>query len=78
VVLTEMQVESHVLASELFDKRPGPLALLERLDAEGALGQRRLLDHDALKSLSRQAKAIVRTGECQPYCNIALVSGVFF
>jgi D-ribose pyranase len=78
VVLAEMQVESHVLANELFDKRPGPLALLESLNAEGALGQRRLLDHEQLKQLSRQARAIVRTGECQPYCNIALVSGVFF
>lgn len=78
VVLSEMQVESHVLAQEILQARPGPLALLDQLEGEGALGTRRLLSHADFKQLSRQARAIVRTGECQPYCNIALVSGVFF
>lgn len=78
VVLSEMQVESHVLAQEILQARPGPLAWLDQLESEGALGVRRLLSHDDFKQLSRQARAIVRTGECQPYCNIALVSGVFF
>lgn len=77
-VLAEMQVESHVLADEIFVKQPPALATLESLHASGALGQRRQLSHDELKVLSRNAKAIVRTGECQPYSNIALVAGVVF
>lgn len=77
-VLTEMQVESHVLADEIFTQQPPALATLESLHASGALGQRRQLSHDELKVLSRNAKAIVRTGECQPYSNIALVAGVVF
>ena len=78
VVLSEMQVESHVLADEILLARPAPLPALEQLSAQGAIGQRRLLSHEAFKQLSRQARAIVRTGECQPYCNIALVAGVTF
>ncbi|BCX67198.1 MULTISPECIES: D-ribose pyranase [Pseudomonas] len=78
VVLSEMQVESHVLAREILEKRPSALAALDELSGEGALGQRDLLSHEQLKVLSRQARAIVRTGECQPYCNIVLVAGVTF
>ncbi|QVW25295.1 D-ribose pyranase [Pseudomonas hormoni] len=78
VVLSEMQVESHVLAREILDKQPSALVALDELNAKGALGQRELLSHDQFKVLSRQARAIVRTGECQPYCNIVLVAGVTF
>ncbi|WP_201189236.1 D-ribose pyranase [Pseudomonas fluorescens] len=78
VVLSEMQVERHVLALEILDKQPSALVALEKLYAEGALGQRELLSHEQFKVLSRQARAIVRTGECQPYCNIVLAAGVTF
>lgn len=78
VVLSEMQVESHALAKEIFDKQPTALSTLEELNDEGSLGRRDLLSHEQFKVLSRQARAIVRTGECQPYCNIVLVSGVTF
>jgi D-ribose pyranase len=77
VVLSEMQVESHVLAQEILVRQPPALAALNALDA-GALGRRELLSHEQFKVLSRQARAIVRTGECQPYCNIILVAGVTF
>jgi D-ribose pyranase len=77
-VLTEMQVESHVLAQEIFDKLPPALATLKSLHSSGSLGQQRLVSHEELKLLSRNARAIVRTGECQPYTNIALISGVVF
>jgi D-ribose pyranase len=78
VVLSEMQVESHVLAKEILDKKPSALTTLNELDADSVLGQRELLSHDQFKVLCRQARAIVRTGECQPYCNIVLVAGVTF
>ena len=78
VVLSEMQVESHVLAQEILDKQPTALAILDELDAAGELGRRELISHDRFKVLSRQARAVVRTGECQPYCNIVLIAGVTF
>lgn len=78
VVLSEMQVESHVLAHEILDKQPSTLSVLDELNSEGVLGRREMLSHDQFKAISRQARAIVRTGECQPYCNIVLVAGVTF
>ncbi|WP_460096011.1 D-ribose pyranase [Pseudomonas sp. S3_C01] len=78
VVLSEMQVQSHVLAEEILDKQPSALTTLEALHAEGALGERELVNHEQFKIISRQARAIIRTGECSPYCNIVLVAGVTF
>lgn len=34
--------------------------------------------HDALKAQSARARAVIRTGECTPYANLILVSGVPF
>ncbi|MCU1767325.1 D-ribose pyranase [Pseudomonas protegens] len=78
VLLSEMQVERHVLAEEILLKQPTPLAALEGMTAGGELGQRQLMSHEDFKVLSRQARAVIRTGECQPYCNIALIAGVTF
>jgi len=78
VLLSEMQVERHVLAEEILLKQPTPLAALEGMTAGGELGQRQLMNHEDFKVLSRQARAVIRTGECQPYCNIALIAGVTF
>lgn len=78
VLLSELQVESHVLAEEILQARPPALAALQRLQGEGALGRERLVSHADFKRLCSQARAIVRTGECQPYSNIALVAGVTF
>ncbi|MDF2641578.1 MAG: ribose transporter protein [Pseudomonas sp.] len=78
VVLTEMQVESHVLANEMISARPPALQVIESLNLDDQLGQQRWVSHEDLKVLSREAKAIVRTGECQPYSNVALVAGVVF
>ncbi|KEZ73879.1 MULTISPECIES: D-ribose pyranase [Pseudomonas] len=78
VVLSEMQVESHVLASEMAEVQPPALQVIESLNLDDQLGQQRWISHEDLKVLSRKAKAIIRTGECQPYSNVALVSGVVF
>jgi D-ribose pyranase len=78
VVLTEMQVESHVLANEMINVKPPALQVLESLNLDNQLGEQRWVSHEALKALSRTAKAIIRTGECQPYSNVALVAGVVF
>ena len=42
------------------------------------LGAPATLAHDAFKALSRDARAVVRTGEFTPYANVALWSGVAF
>ena len=67
-----------MLPEELLPKQPPALADLNTLTERAALGERRLVSHEEFKQLSRKARAVVRTGERQPYCNIALVSGVTF
>ena len=78
VVLSEMQVERHVLAEEIIQAAPPALVEVERLRGEGAIGPCQLLTHAEFKVLCQQARAVVRTGECKPYSNIALVAGVTF
>lgn len=77
-VLSEMQVERHVLAEEVFQAAPPGLVAVEQLHARGDIGQREQVSHDDFKTLCRQARAVVRTGECKPYSNIALIAGVTF
>ncbi|MDH0733097.1 D-ribose pyranase [Pseudomonas sichuanensis] len=78
VVLSEMQVERHVLAEEILQAAPPALVEVERLRGEGAIGSCKLLSHAEFKVLCQKARAVVRTGECKPYSNIALVAGVTF
>ncbi|QNK69520.1 D-ribose pyranase [Variovorax sp. PAMC26660] len=73
-VLSEMQVESIVVADEALGdakKLPGwyPQSL-------GIAPQ--TVSHEEFKRRSAKARAIVRTGECTPYANIILVAGVSF
>ncbi|MBJ9974306.1 D-ribose pyranase [Pseudomonas sp. S75] len=78
VVLTEMQVERHVLADEMFQASPPGLVAVEEQHALGLLGTRERMSHEAFKRLSRGARAVIRSGECKPYSNIALIAGVTF
>lgn len=75
VVLSEMQVERAVVAQEALDANGGQLPAW----CEGQLSVvPEAVSHADFKRLSAHAKAVVRTGECTPYANIALVSGVCF
>ncbi|EGF33231.1 Ribose ABC transport system, high affinity permease RbsD [Oxalobacteraceae bacterium IMCC9480] len=73
-ILTEMQVEQHVLASELALHSPAMASAIAALDLPGRL----TMSHADFKQTTRSARAIVRTGECTPYANIVLVAGVAF
>ena len=65
-ILSEMFVERVLLAEEIKLKNPKILtALLARLT-------------EAFKQATKHSKAIVRSGECSPYANIILYSGVPF
>jgi D-ribose pyranase len=37
-----------------------------------------MISHEELKSMTRNAKAVVRTGEYKPYANVVIQSGVEF
>ena len=74
-VADELEVEEIIVAAELLARDETlPSALRELFPDAGF----RSVSHDELKRLSAQARAVVRTGECTPYHNVILVSGVTF
>lgn len=73
-VLSELQVEFHVVADEMQAVSPALAAQVEALGLPG----KRSVPHEDFKRQSVRAKALIRTGECTPYANIILGSGVVF
>lgn len=73
-LISEMQVESHIVARETLLREDTWIDTLKTLP----IGDKRVVSHAELKQLSAQARAYVRTGECTPYANVILVSGVTF
>lgn len=83
VVASEMFVERAVIAEEIKEKNPAVFtALLSKLQQlEAAQGNHIQVDyvpHETFKQYTKNSKAIVRSGECSPYANVILYSGVPF
>ncbi|XEC95292.1 D-ribose pyranase [Paenibacillus tarimensis] len=74
-ILEEMQVERYTLADEINESSPELFSQTIRL-LEGT--ERHTVTHEQFKTMTRQAKAVVRTGECSAYANIILHAGVTF
>jgi D-ribose pyranase len=74
-VAGELQVEEYTVADELLTRDDPLPAALRDLFPEV---RQRHISHRELKRLSERARAIVRTGECTPYHNVVLASGVVF
>lgn len=70
-LLSELVVERSALATEASDD-------LASAFRSRSIGEVRTVSHDDFKQLTRQARAVVRTGEFTPYANICLWSGVAF
>lgn len=75
VVQEELQVESVVIASEMSQFSP---ELYEKLQLMLENVSIDVVSHEQFKAVTKQAVAVVRTGECTPYANIILRSGVIF
>ena len=75
VVLSELKLQSVVVASEMQEVSPElykkNLNELDGVEVE-------LVSHEELKAMSQKAVAVIRTGEFTPYANIILKSGVVF
>ena len=74
-LLNELVVEKIILAREIATKSP---ALHQEIAALTKGIPLELVTHEEFKQLTREVKAIIRTGECTPYANIILQSGVNF
>ena len=75
VVLSEMQVEKAIIAEEMLEVSPQLHTAIKELLPDIPI---ETTPHEAFKTETRQARAIIRTGEFTPYANIILVSGVVF
>lgn len=74
-VVGELAVERMIVATEL--ERLGAITIEEiRTLVPGVPVD--AVTHAELKRISRDAVAVVRTGECSPYANVVLVAGVTF
>ena len=79
VILSEMQVEEVVIAAEMEEVSPELYAeLMKKLEEKCGKVVVEKVSHEGFKSMTRESKAVVRTGECTPYANIILKSGVVF
>ena len=74
-VLAEMKVESAVVADELAGHNAVVNMELRR-QLHGMVLE--TVPHAEFKSMTRTARAVVRTGECSPYANVILRAGVVF
>jgi D-ribose pyranase len=72
-LLDELVVEGATAAREVGDANPAASKLLT-----GRFPTLTLVSHAELKTLSSDARLIVRTGEARPYANVLLRCGVFF
>jgi D-ribose pyranase len=72
-VLTELCVESFILAEEMAQTNAGLAAAVAQL-LEGIVPGR--VPQSEFKALVHDAKVVVRTGEYSPYGNVILVGGV--
>lgn len=74
-VLLEMQVETAYIAKEMQEASPAKREELISLLPGIAI---KTMTHEELKALTKEAKAIIRTGEFTPFANVILEAGVIF
>ncbi|MCR4424697.1 MAG: D-ribose pyranase [Firmicutes bacterium] len=72
-ILAEFCVESALVAEEMVAGNTGIYKELVHMLGDTPV---RMVPHKTLKDLSREAKALVRTGETTPYANVILYSGI--
>ncbi len=75
VVLSEMQVERAIVASEMLKASPAVYQAIQAMLGSTPL---ETVPHQAFKEQTCSARAVIRTGEFTPYANIILVAGVVF
>jgi D-ribose pyranase len=75
-VLDDFKAERAVFASEALTQNADVTTRMSQL-AETGIGTANV-PHEEFKQQCRNAKVVIRTGECRPYANVILYSGVIF
>jgi D-ribose pyranase len=73
-VTEDMAVEKATLAEEIHDHN----SEVHEKTKKSVSAAYEYVSHERFKELTKQAKAIIRTGEATPYANIILHAGVIF
>lgn len=74
-ILEELEVEEVVIAKEIIEASNNLYREIEKRFSNITITT---VSHEDFKMLTKESKAIVRTGEFTPYANIILKSGVVF
>lgn len=74
-VLADMEVEEMMWASELKEHNA---SLQEEINQNFDHLPSRFISHEELKKVTKEAKAVIRTGEATPFSNVVLSAGVIF
>ena len=75
-LLADFQTERAVFASECLTQNPAVAARASQFASSGVAVD--YVAHEEFKQRCRNAHAVIRTGECSPYANVILYSGVIF
>ena len=74
-ILYELEVEEVTIASEMITQNP---ELYKEMAQKFNSVKINFVSHSEFKEITKSCKAVVRTGECMPYANIILQSGIAF
>ena len=74
-IAAELHVEEIVVAAESVERDQSLADELREIFPSAAFST---VPHATFKVMSEEAVAVVRTGECVPYSNVILISGVTF
>jgi D-ribose pyranase len=78
-LLSEMMVEEIVVAREIHAENATVFReMMELFKTQQMEPRVTEVSHDEFKKLTLNSEAIIRTGECTPYANVILKSGVVF
>lgn len=76
---SDMKIEKIVLAEEIKEKNPAVLnEIITYFSSTDEKPEVEFVSHVELKALTKECKAVIRTGETTPYANIILQSGCIF
>ena len=74
-VLAELCVQKVTIAAEMREINAELYQVMQQMFADIVIKE---VPHAEFKKLTGASKAVIRTGECRPYANIILESGVTF
>lgn len=74
-IAEDLKVQRIILTEELKGRNPALDQAVKDIFKDSEVTY---VPHEEFKKISTESRAIIRTGECTPYANVILVSGVIF